>query len=176
MLTALISGQRAQTIAAMNSHYLRITTECVCFDIVAKLKTNKPVTIHFPRYHEAKLCAWSCFMAYWFRTLPFRGGEKYHGELFLTINSPHGVAAKDTIKNWVKTFMSEAGVDVSKYKVHSTRAASTSKAANSLPLSSILKAAGWATGSTFAAHYHRPVVEHSAFAEAVLLPTRVQHR
>ncbi len=149
----------------MNTTSLDFSTNCACFHITGQLKTKKPVTIHFPKFTEQKLCVWSCFVEYWLRTMKYRTSTNPDGtisitvtSLLLSVNKPHGVAAKDTIKNWVKSLMQQAGIDITKYTVHSTRAASTSKAANLLPLSSILKAAGWAGGSTFANHYHRPIM------------------
>ena len=69
----------------------------------------------------------------------------------------------------------KAGVDVSEFKAHSFRAASTSAAANKgVPINFILQTAGWANASTFAKFYERhnnilhPEEMQSHFSQAVL--------
>jgi hypothetical protein len=64
--------------------------------------------------------------------------------------------------------MSAAGVDLSIFSPHSTRAASSSKAATKLPLSTILKTAGWSKGSTFRKYYDKPIKNEGDFQTAVL--------
>ena len=55
---------------------------------------------------------------------------------------PFSPVSRDTISRWVKTIMPRAGIDTTKFKPHSTRAASTSAASrNAVPLENILTAA-----------------------------------
>ena len=64
--------------------------------------------------------------------------------------------------------MKDAGVDVTQFKPHSTRAASTSKAkAAAVPIQEILKTAGWSSSRRFDRYYNKPVQTNS-FSEAVL--------
>ncbi len=62
-----------------------------------------------------------------------------------------------------------AGIDVSVYKAHSTRAAATS-AAQRKGVNDILQVAGWAREATFARFYSKPLLQDcgSIFANAVL--------
>ncbi|MPC41864.1 hypothetical protein E2C01_035471 [Portunus trituberculatus] len=53
--------------------------------------------------------------------------------------------------------MQAAGIDLTIFSPHSTRSASTSKAALKLPLSTILSTIGWAKESTFTKHYQKPI-------------------
>ena len=54
--------------------------------------------------------------------------------------------------------MKDAGVDVTQFKPHSTRAASTSKAkAAAVPIQEILKTAGWSSSRCFDRCYNKPV-------------------
>ena len=69
----------------------------------------------------------------------------------------------------------KAGVDVSEFKAHSFRAASTSAAANKgVPINFILQTADWTNASTFAKFYDRhnnildPEKMQSRFSQAVL--------
>ncbi len=82
---------------------------------------------------------------------------------------PFRAAAQDTVARWIKECMEAAGVDVEKYNVHSTRKAATSAASEAaVPLATILRATGWASGHTFAKYYKLPIVQHAEFANAVL--------
>ena len=66
--------------------------------------------------------------------------------------------------------MESAGMDVEKYNVHSPRKAATSAVSEaSVPLATILRAAGWASSHTFANYYKLPIVRHAEFANAVLI-------
>lgn len=54
--------------------------------------------------------------------------------------------------------MQLSGIDVSVFKAHSTRAASSPKAKiNNATIEQILKTAGWKSDSTFARHYDLPI-------------------
>ena len=64
--------------------------------------------------------------------------------------------------------LAQAGVDTSKFSAHSTRAASTSKAAVSLPVDVILATAGWTNESTFRKFYNKPVSVTNQMSLAVL--------
>ena len=54
---------------------------------------------------------------------------KVFPKLILIMHSPHHAAMHDTITQWIQNVVAKVGVDVSLFKPHSTRAASTSKAA-----------------------------------------------
>ena len=61
-----------------------------------------------------------------------------------------------------------SGIDISKYKAHSVRPASVSKAyERSLPVDQILKTAGWSLESTFRKFYNKDIVKES-YASVVL--------
>ena len=63
-----------------------------------------------------------------------------------------------TMARYVKTFLGMAGIDLTVFTAHSTRAASSSKANNlGLSLRDIAKAAGWKGTSTFQKHYKFPI-------------------
>ena len=152
--------------------------DCACFMVSERLKGSKarspPQEVHLPKYtkHES-LCVHRCLRTYLRRTKPLRGKVR---SLFLITRKPHTAAKRDTVRGWIKSVMKKAGINVNLYKCHSTRSASTSKAAHSLPLGSIMKAAGWASASSFANHYKKPLENHDSFANAVLSRARVSHR
>ena len=67
--------------------------------------------------------------------------------------------SRSTISRWVKIIMKEAGINVAKFKPHSTRSASTSRvSACSVPLDQIMFSAGWSSATTFARFYNKPIL------------------
>ena len=66
--------------------------------------------------------------------------------------------------------LARAGIDTTRYKAHSTRAASTSAAKrNATPIAKIMGAAGWKSIDTFAKFYDKPLASQDKdFAELVL--------
>ena len=80
-------------------------------------------------------------------------------QLFISISKPHFSVSKSTLSRWIKTVMEEAGIDVSIFKTHSTRAASTSAARGSdMNIDDIMKTAGWSNASTFKKFYDKAVL------------------
>lgn len=80
-------------------------------------------------------------------------------KLFIALRKPHNPASSTTIARWIKEVLCDAGIDISRFKAHSTRAASTSAArAMGIPLDEIMKVAGWSRVSTFETFYHKPQV------------------
>ena len=65
--------------------------------------------------------------------------------------------------------MIDAGMDMSVFSPHSTRAAATSAAARmNVSITTILRTAGWTGDSTFRAFYHKPVRINCDFGSALL--------
>ena len=81
-----------------------------------------------------------------------------HSQLFLCDARPFSLVLRESISRWFKTVMQQAGIDITKFKPHSTRAASTSGAKrNAVPLENILTAAGWKSDCVFAKYYNKPL-------------------
>ena len=81
---------------------------------------------------------------------------------------PYSAVTASTVGQWIKTLLGQAGVDTSKFSAHSTRVASTSKAAVSVPVDVILATAGWRDESTFRKFYNKPVSVTNQMSLAVL--------
>ena len=87
------------------------------------------------------LCVVTHLREYIARTLELRESES---KLLISYVRPHRAVSKDTIARWVRTVMMGAGLDVAIFKQHTTSSAATSKAKRAcVPLSVILKHAGW---------------------------------
>ncbi len=79
--------------------------------------------------------------------------------LFISYIKPFGRVSKATVSRWIKTVMNSAGINCDKYKPHSVRAASASKAkAFGVPIDDILKVAGWSNNANICRRsYNKPV-------------------
>ena len=87
-------------------------------------------------------------------TQPLQGDSSH---LFTSFIKPHRPTTTPTVAQWLKEVIHEAGIGTSIFKTHSTRAASTSAAANSgISTNEILKVADWSTSSTFQHFYYKP--------------------
>uniref|UniRef100_T1JLK2 Tyr recombinase domain-containing protein n=1 Tax=Strigamia maritima TaxID=126957 RepID=T1JLK2_STRMM len=68
----------------------------------------------------------------------------------------------------MRDFLAKSGVDKSVFGAHTTRSASTSKAAKQVWIQDVLKVARWPSKSTFARFYNRQIIDPNAFHNAVL--------
>ena len=172
MLTLLVTGQRGQTIHLMDLDYMKQGKQSYTFVIQERIKTTRPgrkqpklVLTEFRK--NSKLCVVKTLQEYIKRTKDIRNSSR----LFITYIKPHKEASRDTISRWTKAVMKEAGIDMTVFAAHSTRAASTSKAATrNVPLNTILKTAGWSNENTFTKFYKKQIHNNldNDFATAVL--------
>ena len=89
-------------------------------------------------------------------------------QLLVSYVKPHDNVCSSTIGRWLKTSLAQAGIDIHVYQAHSTRSASTSKAAGSLPVDAVMKLAGWSQESTFRKYYDKTVSASDEMNKAVL--------
>ena len=76
--------------------------------------------------------------------------------LFLSYVGQHTPVSNSTIARWLKTFMAEAGIDISIFKAHSVRGASCSTAVGAgVMTKNTLDAADWSSEGTFQRFYCR---------------------
>lgn len=170
MLMLLVSGQRGQTLHLLDTRNMVFSNSKVCFGIGDLLKTSRPghhlSAITFRAYPpDNLLCVHSTILTYLKRTEDYRGTFT---RFFLTTRPPIRLASRDTLRRWTRDILAAAGIDISIFAPHSTRSAATSKAALSLPLSTILDTVGWSRESTFAKFYKKPLCRQGLFGDAVL--------
>ena len=103
------------------------------------------------------------------RTYNVRGSET---RLFLTFRLLFHVASRNTLRRWTKDLLQAAGIDLTVFFSPPVRSAASSKAAQKLPLSTILSTVSWSSESTFARFYRKPLGNPCPFAEAVLSTDR----
>lgn len=158
-LLLILSGQRCQTVHLLAINNMTMSENKCTFHISQNVKQSRPGNHIPPVVYESypvdtKLCVVSHIRDYLKRTEPLR--SPHCQQLLISFLRPYKPVTKDTISRWCKQFLNTAGVDVGKFKTHSTRAASTSHlAAHNIEISSILQAVGWSNERTFQAFYHK---------------------
>lgn len=167
MLLALVTGQRCQTIHALDLKCLKRGPVYV-FKFEKPLKHSRahlpaPTVELKPFPPDRRLCVLTVLKEYITRTSTLRGDNT---RLLLSYIKPHKPVTRESVSRWVKLCLVKAGIDTDTYSAHSTRMAATSKAAFAqLPLKTVMEAAGWTSAGTFQKFYHRTV---TSFADTVL--------
>jgi integrase len=123
-LVALLSGQRCQTISMLDLDHVDVTSSAVTFSVVGLTKTSKigkrPIAVVLPKYpHEEPLCTVNALKHYLQKTRAVRGKNR---NLFLSYVSPHKQVGTETISRWIKSSLSDAGIDTGRFKFHNFRA------------------------------------------------------
>ena len=165
MVLSVLAGRRLHTLHKLGISKMDISDvgrKVICH-ITGLTKCSKPSRpnkpIVFCAYTENELfCPVACIKEY----LHFRAGlvDEKCTQLFITHGKPHHPISKDTLAHWVKEVMVCAGIDVTIFKPHSTRGASTSKAFHlEISLSDILKQGQWSNAKTFFNFYCREIEE-----------------
>ena len=170
LLCLLVSGQRGQAIWMMDLRNMTWTKDDVRCRFGDLLKTSGPNShqnelVLGAFSADPSLCVVRYLKQYVKRTRDLRGSET---RLFISWISPHKAVSRDTIRRWTKLGLQKAGIDMSIFTPHSTRAASASKAALKVSLATVLKTVGWRRATTFATFYHKPILSGRKFGEAVL--------
>lgn len=166
MLVALLSAQRVQTLSCIDIDHMEINQEKIVITINSRLKQSrhgrhlKPIVLK--EYPDCRrVCVVTLLKEYIARTQSLRRTSR----LLISHARPHKQVTPSTISRWLKDTLRAAGI--TGHTGHSTRSASTSKAnLSSVPIDTILEAAGWSQQSTFAQHYNKLPVRN--FGEDLL--------
>lgn len=178
-LLALVSGQRVQSLHAINIDDILVESKIIRIVIKENLKTSgvgvEQPCIHIQRsYKRSKLCVARCLMEYLDRTKMIRGDCK---QLFLTTRQPYRNASKQTISHWLMKALEVSNIDTSLYKSHSYRHASTSKAFRlGLKVSTIYQNAGWSKKSSVFFRYYNKNVDPLANTKLEFCNTLLQRK
>ena len=171
MLIALINATRAQTLQLLTLNDLRQGQDFYVLQLRGCLKQSRPgrpvpyvlLKSYTP---DRRLCVVHTLREYIKRTECLR---KDRESLFISYLKPHTAVTSSTISRWLKTVMRSSGIDISVFKAHSVRSASTSRAKlNSIPIKDILKVAGWTNAETFAHYYQRDIQKSDSYADSIL--------
>lgn len=170
MLIALTQASRAHSISLISLEDLKQDQDCFYLHYCGLLKQcrkgkRNPSLILKKYLPEEKLCVYRTLEEYIRRTKNVRQSVK---RLFISFLKPHRPVTSSTISRWIKTIMSNSGIDIKKFQSHSVRGASTSTAKIiGVPVNEILKVAGWSNEQTFAVFYNKPV-QGISFGDAIL--------
>lgn len=159
MILALVAGQRAQTLGKLKLSDMRMEQDKITFRISEALKTKLPGTavVTFVKYEEnPNICPVELLKMYIDKTSSIRTEDS----LIISYLKPYKAVHVDTIRRWIMTVLALSGIDVERFKAHSVRSASTSKAnAKHVPIDIIMEAGMWSNKSTFAKFYNKPIVQ-----------------
>jgi len=170
MLMALTGAMRQSELHLLQTDQMLDKGNMIEFHIGGLTKTRKagqgPIVVSFASYpSDRKLDVVASIRAYVARTHHHRGVQT---QLLLSFVKPHGPIVACSIAKWLRTVMEMAGIDVEKYKAHSTRSAATSKAKQKgLTAHEIMTRANWLRENTFLRYYCRES-ESQGFQQAVL--------
>lgn len=179
ILLALGTAHRVQTFSLISIENISVSPSGIQIRVPENIKTSRPGAfqplLDLPFFqNEPQLCVARCLLRYIKVTESIRGTEK---RLFISYRKPHKAISAQTISKWIKSTLSDCGVDES-FTAHSTRHASTSRASDrGLSVELIKRTANWSQNSqVFAKFYKRPVAKESnkGFAETVLLNSKTK--
>lgn len=161
MLLALTSAGRASDLHLLHLSHMVDLGEEIRFYLAGLPKTRrmsnpKVTTLVFKGFEEnQKLCVIMCLRTYINRSRSWRISADQQALLLSYVN-PHNQVATSTISGWLMKGLELAGINTEEFKGHSTRSASTSKAAAlGFSASEILSWANWRNVSTFNKFYNR---------------------
>ena len=162
-LLAFLTVQRLQTLHVLSVDSFSFTPDHVQIIVQDKIKTSRPnfhiEPIVFRKYNVNKrLCVYRHIRSYLNRTRLVRGSED---QFFVSYLKPHSKVTRQTLSRWIKCILCRAGINISQFCPHSTRASAASKARIFVPLDKVLKAGGWSGDSSFQKHYNLPSLSAS---------------
>ena len=168
-LVALVSAQRVQSLHKLDLDCMarekdRITFK---FDLLKQSRPSikSPIMELCSYSGNPKMCVVETLSHYLERTQLFREHET---KLFLTYQKPYHAVSASTLSRWIKSMLKLAGIDTSRFRAHSTRAASSSAAKKAeVPIMDVLSTGGWSSERVFARHYSVPIQNKGNFAEAI---------
>jgi hypothetical protein len=172
-LLALTTAARAHELRGIDPRLVEDYGNRMILHIKGLTKTKRQakqrLAFTLYEFEVGKLDVIRCLRHYMGRTSSWRKDKSREGQLFLSLVGAHKPVSVCTISRWMKDFLSTAGIDTEVFKAHSSRGATTSKAARSgLAIESIVQKANWSNVRTFQRFYHKEVANTDKFAERVL--------
>lgn len=171
LLLALTSGQRVQTLSALNLDFTCRDKSRFTFHINKVLKTSRPGVHHSVQFNkfdlEPKLCPFRNILCYIDRTEDIRSDSF----LFISYVRPFKPISAQSLSRWISLGLREAGVPDT-FSAHSVRHASSSHAdMRRVPMDSILRTVGWSKEKTFATFYRKDISDPAGDYSTSILAT-----
>ena len=160
MLMALTLACRTLGLQHLNIMFMVKTPSSFTFTFhklhKAWKKLKSPPSVFHCFEGDGSLCVVAVLNEYLKRSEKWRTSDEW--QLLLSFVQPHKPVVSSTISGWIKKVLTISGVDVGVFKGHSTRSASTSKAALSgLSVPDILERGCWSNSSTWQKFYNRQI-------------------
>jgi len=148
-LCALVRPCRSAELANLSFQFLSFFPEGASASPLTPPKQCQPgraiKEYFFPVFPDrSNICSVAALRVYCDKTSRWRSLEAVQNNpvVFLTSTKPHSPASSATIARWIKSALTEAGIDTTIFKAHSVRGASTSAAAEAgISIPEILEAA-----------------------------------
>ena len=139
MLLALTRPARSVDLLNLDIRFRSFIRDGVTFKAqhlakqARQARPSRPLADYFyPKYsQDLDICPVTTLQVYEARTLEFRdvSSDSPKTSLFLSWIGKHLPVCSSSIARWLKTGLSESGIDTGIFKAHSVRSASSSKAA-----------------------------------------------
>ena len=127
-LLALATIYRVSEIMAISFHSLKFSPTAASFSLTRPKKAQHSGPLKsfvLPRF-KGKCCPVECLESYVAISGEWRDPDS--SALFLSIRRPHKPVGSSTLGTWIKSCLSDAGLDPSSFFAHSTRGTAASKA------------------------------------------------
>lgn len=127
--------------------------------LIKTSKSNKPFYhVSLKPFRQTKLCVVHTLNYYIMKTKGLRKSQN------LLVSFKTGkMVSTSTIVRWSHKGMSEAGIDINKFKAHSIRSAASSAAFRAgVSLKDILQTANWSSAQRFHTFYNRHIGENTS--------------
>ena len=165
-LIALTSSDRAQTLHALDIHYLNYVAQGLEFVVPTLLKHSRKghpaKKVLCVKWDDPSLDVCSYVEFYLKKTLKYRLRAYIEDGVKPTqffLSHRNGLPVKRaTISRWIRQVLSYSGIDTTTFKPGSTRSASVSAAARvGVSAAQILKQGDWSNLGTFNRFYNKPL-------------------
>ena len=115
--------------------------------------TSKPLKKFEVQNQDGRICPFVHLKEYTDRTSSLRQNVT---QLFILYGKPHKPVTSSTKARWMLDALKQSSVDVDKFRAHSIRGASASKAVSmGVFINDIITTADWTNITTFENYYHR---------------------
>ncbi|KAG0733952.1 hypothetical protein G6F57_013986 [Rhizopus arrhizus] len=167
------------TMARLRSDICKLQSQNIHFKIEEGQAIS--VIIHFTEAKETnikstqlglvedrELCPTTTLYFFIQKTASIRSSLPKDYTLFLTYldnkDKETSSVRPSTVSNWIKSIMNKAGIDITEYKAHSIRSASSTKAVEeSHSIQAVKQHANWSSNAnTFERYYYKPTAQQSS--------------
>ena len=170
MLIALVLASRCHSLHLLSIENMRKEPSKYVLRYSGPLKQSRP-GIKIPCAElkvfppDRRISVFHVLEVYLQKTEAIRGNVN---SLFISYIKPYKAVSSATIGRWIRSVMSSSGIDCEKYKAHSVRSASASKAKFcQIPIQDIMKTAGWSSSRTFSQFYDKKV-DNTDYSSTIL--------